>query len=544
MGAREATLGRMGALFSDYAAPFSWGNVNSTTRWLIGVRMPERSTYISLNEPERTVTINDGRPIRLRPKSFALLSVLARNARDTVSKDLLIDSVWKTTVATDESLAQCVCDVRRALADRDHRLIQNFSGAGYRLNAELAGSECRGGERRSRAQVGIVSFQPLSDNGEIRHFAEGLTASIIAELTQSDLLEVLSPILVKAEDAGKAGFAEFGADYEISGTVQGRLNGGDGILRVSASLSSCTDKRVLWSKRWSEGVSDYFSIEDEIAVCVVNELAGLWSGRFSDFAANARRHVPTRDLDAFHAFHRGVILTRNFDAASLSAAIECMETAVATDPSYSEAWAALSILYGLATVSLSGADLSHMVGRRLEASKRAFARHPRSSWALLAGAWSRAHDGDADAARFLIREAVARAPTDADVLIGAAGIAALNTELYEEAEDWTGRALALNSVAPDWYHFPVGFARFFRGLPEDALRALERSPQEYAEVLVFRAACEGELGYADQARISVDRLMAIAPGFSSAAYLMSEPFGPPVKRHRLAAALSKAGLPP
>ena len=61
-----------------------------------------------------------------------------------------------------------------------------------------------------------------------------------------------------------------------------------------------------------------------------------------------------------------------------------------------------------------------------------------------------AWEGDAESARALIREAVAQAPNDADLLGAAAGYAALNTEAYDEAEAWGMRALELSLRAPDW----------------------------------------------------------------------------------------------
>lgn len=57
----------------------------------------------------------DGVEVQLRPKCFALLSHLVRNAGRVVSKDELMTVVWPDVTVTEDSLTQCVRDVRRAL---------------------------------------------------------------------------------------------------------------------------------------------------------------------------------------------------------------------------------------------------------------------------------------------------------------------------------------------------------------------------------------------------------------------------------------------
>jgi DNA-binding winged helix-turn-helix (wHTH) protein len=76
---------------------------------------------------------NDDREIDLRPKSFEVLRCLVENAGRLVSKDELIQTAWPDVTVTDESLTQCISEVRLALADRDQRLIKNCAAAGIPL---------------------------------------------------------------------------------------------------------------------------------------------------------------------------------------------------------------------------------------------------------------------------------------------------------------------------------------------------------------------------------------------------------------------------
>ena len=59
----------------------------------------------------------DGAELPLRPKSFALLRLLVENAGRLLDRDAIMAAVWPDVFVTDDSIAQCVRDVRRALGD-------------------------------------------------------------------------------------------------------------------------------------------------------------------------------------------------------------------------------------------------------------------------------------------------------------------------------------------------------------------------------------------------------------------------------------------
>ena len=74
-----------------------------------------------------------GSRIALRRQAMAVLECLARHLDRTVTKDELMHAVWRGVVVTDDSMVQCVRDIRRALGDVDHRIVQTDAGRGYRL---------------------------------------------------------------------------------------------------------------------------------------------------------------------------------------------------------------------------------------------------------------------------------------------------------------------------------------------------------------------------------------------------------------------------
>lgn len=75
--------------------------------------------------------------IKLRPKSFEVLKYLVENNGRLISKDELIQAVWVGTAVTDDSLAQCLRDVRHALRDEKQQIIKTVHGRGYIFDKEV-----------------------------------------------------------------------------------------------------------------------------------------------------------------------------------------------------------------------------------------------------------------------------------------------------------------------------------------------------------------------------------------------------------------------
>lgn len=71
------------------------------------------------------------REVRLRRKSLDTLAYLVANAGRLVTKDELMAAVWPTVVVTEDSLVQCVREIRRAIEDADHSWLKTVPGRGY-----------------------------------------------------------------------------------------------------------------------------------------------------------------------------------------------------------------------------------------------------------------------------------------------------------------------------------------------------------------------------------------------------------------------------
>ena len=72
-----------------------------------------------------------GEEIKLRPKVFKALKYLVENPGRLISKQELIQEVWPDAFVTDDSLVQCTVELRRALEDRDQKLLKTVPRRGY-----------------------------------------------------------------------------------------------------------------------------------------------------------------------------------------------------------------------------------------------------------------------------------------------------------------------------------------------------------------------------------------------------------------------------
>ena len=85
----------------------------------------------------------DGTRVELRPKSAALLRALAVRPGTIVSKDELIEEVWRGLAVDDDGLVQCVGDIRRALGPAGREALRTHPRIGYSLHPNSARRRCQ-----------------------------------------------------------------------------------------------------------------------------------------------------------------------------------------------------------------------------------------------------------------------------------------------------------------------------------------------------------------------------------------------------------------
>jgi adenylate cyclase len=80
---------------------------------------------------DRGALLVDGVECALRPKSFSLLRHFVENPGRIVSRDEIMQVVWPGIFVSDDSMFQCVLDIRRALGDHEQRMLRTLPRRGY-----------------------------------------------------------------------------------------------------------------------------------------------------------------------------------------------------------------------------------------------------------------------------------------------------------------------------------------------------------------------------------------------------------------------------
>ena len=104
-----------------------------------------------------------GQEVALPPRVLGVLELLLQRAGDVVTRQELIDAVWKDAFVTDTSLAEAVSVLRQALADdpQSPTYIQTLHRRGYRFVAPV--STVGAGTRRGPSSpIGHRSPRPPS----------------------------------------------------------------------------------------------------------------------------------------------------------------------------------------------------------------------------------------------------------------------------------------------------------------------------------------------------------------------------------------------
>src|SRR5262249_24607801 len=85
----------------------------------------------------RACLLRMGEEVKLRPKVFEVLKFLVENNNRLVTKEELIKAVWPDTFVTDDSLVQCLVEIRRALGDGAPSCIKTVPRRGYVFEAQV-----------------------------------------------------------------------------------------------------------------------------------------------------------------------------------------------------------------------------------------------------------------------------------------------------------------------------------------------------------------------------------------------------------------------
>lgn len=307
---------------------------------------------ITLDTARASLTGPDG-PIDLRRKSFDVLCYLVGHPDRIVSKQELLAEVWPSLVVGDDSLAQCISDIRRAFGPTARDVIKTVPRRGYILDIPVEAVDASPpavalssrSERSDRPSIAVLPFTCFGGEAEQEYFSDGVTEDIITELSRfSELLVIArnSSFQYKGQsiDVRRVG-QELAVDYVLEGSVRREKDK----VRVTAQLVDAANGVHCWAERYDRSIEDVLAVQDDVARAIVAVLAVQVN------KAERERVLlkPPSAWQAYDHYLRAAVCVAayhsSYDKASLVKGRELLTQALTIDPNYARAHAALSNVY-------------------------------------------------------------------------------------------------------------------------------------------------------------------------------------------------------
>jgi TolB-like protein/Tfp pilus assembly protein PilF len=301
--------------------------------------------------------------------------------------------------------------------------------------------------------------------------AETVTADLknmhgVAAIGRAQIFELLknAPGVVDERQAIEIG-RRLGAWWVVAGAYQ-RL--GERI-RITAQLLEVLRASLIRTVKIDGRVDDIFELQDRI----VFELSRSLDVKLGRDEADAIERDETTSVEAFEAYTRGVLNMRSAGREAFDRAIALFERAVALDPQYASAWAALGGAYSLKGTFLGLQTLQHDAIDRL---RRALQLNPRQANAHVWLASSLLALGQVDEGIEELRAAERLDPQNADVHQSLARAYWMWRGMVPEGIEELRKAIALNDES-GYSFLQLSFLEALAGnldaAEADARRAIE-----------------------------------------------------------------------
>jgi adenylate cyclase len=468
-----------------------------------------------------------GEDIPLRPQSLAVLKHLVANANRVVTKEELLDAVWPGIAVTENSLSQCISEIRKAIGDEKQSLLKTVARRGYRFVPERQAPgiphdrypqvhgtaspdlhETKGRrtlilvsavlaivaavaafiwtpafdtEVPTSLSIAVLPFANLSEAEEQAYLANGFADDLTTELARVPGLFVVSRNAARAyRNSGlpPAKIAkELGVRYLLEGSVR-RL--GDEV-RINAHLVDASTVGQIWAERFEGPFSDVFKLQDQVTGQIVAALQlKLVPGK-----ANLAVSGDTDDPEAYQAFRRAIEARRTDTPSGTVDASRYLRQALALDADFGAAAAELAWLHWDAddarrrALGVGWTEIDDELYGNLAIA----AGNPSPGYyQLISELLVREHRSDEAVAA--LQKAIALDPSDSWTYEGLSQALIFNGR-PAEGRTFLEAALRVDPGWTEWRHYQAGLAAFGQGRYEEAVAQLEqvdvRSPNPWTK---------------------------------------------------------------
>ena len=459
----------------------------------------------------------DGSALALRPQSEEVLRLLAANPGRILSKEEIFGAIWPNTAVTDDSLVQCIADIRRALGPEARTTLRTVPRKGYALEGAVTGGVASRrlgliaavGATLLIAAVGLAISLWRTAPSEVGPAAPTLGLAYEGQVSEG-LARALRPILSRYRSVRLLSGA--GGEYRLE-----LRSAGSGL--VVAELSEADGGVVLLSRTVQANA-------DQIAPALAGDVASPLTGAISRRLYELSRAAPIDTLSRAECYAHGFRVQGGLLNDEVARrAVSCLERLIDEDTSDARALALLAgaraIQYwwgvGLDEPLRSDVALREPLQREAVALAGRAETEGRTDDSSIYYAMTRAYYAgcEREKAKQSALKGLEINPDDPTLLGGFGNWIAYAGD-WDLGEGWARRAVALQPRDyQNWWWWSIAKAEWRRGDYEAALSSFRKSYNELnwlshvqlAYTLPF-------LGRDAEAMDAVRRLRDLRPGFS------------------------------
>jgi DNA-binding winged helix-turn-helix (wHTH) protein/TolB-like protein/predicted Zn-dependent protease len=534
-----------------------------------------------LFDPLRGELVLDGRSVKLRPRTAVLLSYFIQHPDRSLGKDELMRAVWPDVIVTEDSLVQCVKEIRHAFGEAGRDWIRTLPRLGYAFVADSAPPPqqlaAQPAMARWRQMAGLVllvllvagavgwRFWPappaertsapprsfvvlpivnLTGDPAQDRAAQEMTEAITDTFGRG-LLRVVSPSTAATYKGEPVDVRSLGARLKVRYVVQGALRLDDSQPVLTLRMADTSTAVQLWQQElrigpgWSQQLRE--------------DLEGVTTEFIHEMRSADARHEGNPDaMKSAELERRARGLLRGPPATTETArqlqVQALLEEALRLHDQSASAWAVLAGAY-LHDVHFSP-DRARKLERAVAAAERSVKLAPTSVPAHIMRGWVHIEEGRWAQALKMFDRAIELNPKDAWA-VASRGYGLLHAGRAQEALESVRQGMRLSPNDPRLvrWHTYEGMALLHLGQDTAAVQSLARgatdaSPHRFAHL--YLASALALTGRIEEARAQVAQFPQRYPGVTLSRWRALQVSDAPEflrQRERVYEGLRRAGMP-
>jgi serine/threonine protein kinase/Tfp pilus assembly protein PilF len=191
--------------------------------------------------------------------------------------------------------------------------------------------------------IAVLPFANLSNDAKTEYLSDGITESLINNLSQLPNLTVMSRNTVFRYKGQETDLQRVGRELGVRALLTGRLIQTGDELMISVNLEDLRDRRQIWGEQYNRKLSNLVSVQQEIA----SEIYGRLRPRLAGEEKKLLSKRPTENVEAYRLYLQGLFYWNKWTEADFKRAADYFTQAVQKDPRYALSYAGLADTYSL-----------------------------------------------------------------------------------------------------------------------------------------------------------------------------------------------------